>query len=229
VQQGGVWRERGQVQGRVSLDGPKTARITDASRRFERDPDAFRVRRGFEDEQRAMLERFVSYVDRSIDRSQRKIEEVQGYLPQAVDLESNPEVLEMTAKIEDALKRAEAEGEAGNVDESMRLLTEAETLRASKTSLQKRLLNEGGGETEAMRMSGNFHLLRVCRACGAKLSIKDSDERLAEHFGGRMHVGVVKARETLEALRGGGRYTAAAASSGDRVRPVGRDEDRAPV
>eukprot|EP00959_Pyramimonas_sp_CCMP1952_P175948 3676887-Pyramimonas_sp.AAC.1 len=37
--------------------------------------------------------------------------------------------------------------------------------------------------------------LRVCDVCGAFLSIYDSDRRLADHFGGKMHLGYMLIRE----------------------------------
>ncbi|CAN0037700.1 unnamed protein product [Choristocarpus tenellus] len=43
--------------------------------------------------------------------------------------------------------------------------------------------------------------LRVCDICGALLSIFDSNDRLAEHFGGKLHIGFVDIRSKLEEIR----------------------------
>lgn len=43
--------------------------------------------------------------------------------------------------------------------------------------------------------------LRVCDVCGAMLSLHDSDRRLADHFGGRLHLGYLQIREKLNELR----------------------------
>jgi len=42
--------------------------------------------------------------------------------------------------------------------------------------------------------------LRVCDVCGAFLSIYDSDRRLADHFGGKMHLGYMLIREKIKAI-----------------------------
>nr|GEZ85168.1 putative RNA-binding protein Luc7-like 2 [Tanacetum cinerariifolium] len=42
--------------------------------------------------------------------------------------------------------------------------------------------------------------LRVCDICGAFLSVYDSDRRLADHFGGKLHLGYMQIREKLADL-----------------------------
>ena len=43
--------------------------------------------------------------------------------------------------------------------------------------------------------------LRVCEVCSAYLGIHDNDRRLADHFGGKLHLGFIKIRENLNELR----------------------------
>lgn len=43
--------------------------------------------------------------------------------------------------------------------------------------------------------------LRVCEVCGAYLGIHDNDRRLADHFGGKLHLGFITIREKLEQLK----------------------------
>ena len=43
--------------------------------------------------------------------------------------------------------------------------------------------------------------LRVCEVCGAYLGIHDNDRRLADHFGGKLHLGFITIREKLEDLK----------------------------
>ena len=43
--------------------------------------------------------------------------------------------------------------------------------------------------------------LRVCEVCSAFLGIHDNDRRLADHFGGKLHVGFIILRDKLAALR----------------------------
>jgi len=40
----------------------------------------------------------------------------------------------------------------------------------------------------------------VCDVCTAYLSIQDNNRRLAEHFGGKLHLGFIKIREKLSEL-----------------------------
>ena len=42
--------------------------------------------------------------------------------------------------------------------------------------------------------------LRVCEICSAYLGIHDNDRRLADHFGGKLHLGFIKIREKLDGL-----------------------------
>lgn len=43
--------------------------------------------------------------------------------------------------------------------------------------------------------------LRVCEVCGAYLGIHDNDRRLADHFGGKLHIGFIEIRDKLEELK----------------------------
>lgn len=43
--------------------------------------------------------------------------------------------------------------------------------------------------------------LRVCEVCSAYLGIHDNDRRLADHFGGKLHLGFIKIREKLSQLQ----------------------------
>ena len=43
--------------------------------------------------------------------------------------------------------------------------------------------------------------LRVCEICSAYLGIHDNDRRLADHFGGKLHLGFIKIREKLAELQ----------------------------
>ena len=43
--------------------------------------------------------------------------------------------------------------------------------------------------------------LRVCEVCSAYLGIHDNDRRLADHFGGKLHLGFIKIREKLADLQ----------------------------
>ena len=42
--------------------------------------------------------------------------------------------------------------------------------------------------------------LRVCEVCSAYLGIHDNDRRLADHFGGKLHLGFITIRTKLTEL-----------------------------
>ena len=43
--------------------------------------------------------------------------------------------------------------------------------------------------------------LRVCETCSAFLSMYDSNRRLADHFGGKLHIGYLQIRDRLKELK----------------------------
>ena len=43
--------------------------------------------------------------------------------------------------------------------------------------------------------------LRVCEVCSAYLGLHDNDRRLADHFGGKLHLGFIQIREKRDQLR----------------------------
>jgi hypothetical protein len=43
--------------------------------------------------------------------------------------------------------------------------------------------------------------LRVCETCGAQLNILDHESRLADHYGGKMHLGMIDIREKYEEMK----------------------------
>lgn len=43
--------------------------------------------------------------------------------------------------------------------------------------------------------------LRVCEVCSAYLGLHDNDRRLADHFGGKLHLGFIQIREKLDNLK----------------------------
>mmetsp|Transcript_11507 Transcript_11507/g.35135 ORF Transcript_11507/g.35135 Transcript_11507/m.35135 type:complete len:281 (+) Transcript_11507:974-1816(+) len=61
--------------------------------------------------------------------------------------------------------------------------------------------SDGEDEGSATRGLDKRQKLRVCQQCGAFLSIFDSEKRLQDHFGGKMHVGYLTLRRKLEAIR----------------------------
>ncbi|RHZ30012.1 hypothetical protein DYB37_000485 [Aphanomyces astaci] len=181
---------------------------------------------GYENDLLRELERYVSDVEKKIARAQKRLEEQEGARPPTLaDIESSKEVLEITAEIADLMQKAEDAGNEGEVDLSMELMAQVEVLKLKKNALQANpsssdssggasaptpvvneydatqlhLMNVLPGNPLAMTNVNNK--LRVCDMCGAFLSIFDSDRRLADHFGGKMHLGYMQIRKKIAEMK----------------------------
>ncbi|KAH6758095.1 LUC7 related protein [Perilla frutescens var. hirtella] len=113
-------------------------------------------------------------------------------LPAAVP---DPHIQEM---INEKLKKAEELGEQGMIDEAQKALEEAEALK-KLPARQEPLMDSSKYTAADVRITDQK--LRVCDICGAFLSVYDSDRRLADHFGGKLHLGYMLIREKLAELQ----------------------------
>ncbi|CAJ2633413.1 unnamed protein product [Trifolium pratense] len=104
--------------------------------------------------------------------------------------------------INEKLKKAEDLGEQGLIDEAQKALEEAEALK-KLPSRQEPALDSSKYTAADVRITDQK--LRVCDICGAFLSVYDSDRRLADHFGGKLHLGYMQIREKLAELQKGTR------------------------
>ncbi|KAL0290684.1 UNVERIFIED_CONTAM: putative RNA-binding protein Luc7-like 1 [Sesamum calycinum] len=129
--------------------------------------------------------------------------------------------------INEKLKKAEDLGEQGMVDEAQKALEEAEALKKVYIYLEfnlaccscqdllpvvipcyysifchhDRKLQIDSSKYTAADVRITDQKLRVCDICGAFLSVYDSDRRLADHFGGKLHLGYMLIREKLAELQ----------------------------
>ncbi|KAF6763923.1 small nuclear ribonucleoprotein [Ephemerocybe angulata] len=111
--------------------------------------------------------------------------------------ENMREIAEIELAIQGGTEKIEQLGEQGQVDESLREM-------ACDRSLEEREGRQRGRElqqlTDTSGASGH-QKLRVCDVCGAYLSVLDSDRRLADHFGGKMHLGYHELRNMLNKFK----------------------------
>ncbi|XP_031118910.1 putative RNA-binding protein Luc7-like 2 isoform X2 [Ipomoea triloba] len=108
---------------------------------------------------------------------------------------ADPRIQEM---INEKLKKAEDLGEQGMVDEAQKALEEAEALKKLPARPEP-VLDSSKYTAADVRITDQK--LRVCDICGAFLSVYDSDRRLADHFGGKLHLGYMQIREKLADLQ----------------------------
>ncbi|XP_069697486.1 putative RNA-binding protein Luc7-like 2 isoform X3 [Periplaneta americana] len=139
------------------------------------------------------LQAFIADCDRRTELAKQRLAETQEELSAEVALKAN-KVHELAEQIGKKLARAEQLGAEGFVEESMKLMEEIEDLRKKKSAA------EGEYRNSMPASSYQQQKLRVCEVCSAYLGIHDNDRRLADHFGGKLHLGFIKIREKLSEL-----------------------------
>ncbi|KAJ3557022.1 hypothetical protein NM688_g1695 [Phlebia brevispora] len=133
---------------------------------------------------------FVDECDRRIRAAHRRLEKTPEENAKTTNLMR--EIAEIELAIQGGTEKIEALGEQGKVDESMREMAAIEALKSEKADKERELQQL----TDTSGASGH-QKLRVCDVCGAYLSVLDSDRRLADHFGGKMHLGYHELRNML--------------------------------
>ncbi|KAJ2929979.1 hypothetical protein H1R20_g7083, partial [Candolleomyces eurysporus] len=174
---------------------------------------------------------FVDECDRRIRAAHRRLEKTPEENAKTTNLMR--EIAEIELAIQGGTEKIEQLGEQGQVDESMREMAAIEALKSEKADKERELQQL----TDTSGASGH-QKLRVCDVCGAYLSVLDSDRRLADHFGGKMHLGYHELRNMLGKFKedrekrkltqpasgsAGGPAPPGAGRSGDRPRDDYRD------
>jgi len=133
---------------------------------------------------------FVDECDRRIRAAHRRLEKTPEENAKTTNLMR--EIAEIELAIQGGTEKIETLGEQGKVEESMREMAAIEALKSEKSEKERELQQL----TDTSGASGH-QKLRVCDVCGAYLSVLDSDRRLADHFGGKMHLGYHELRNML--------------------------------
>jgi RNA-binding protein Luc7-like 2 len=149
---------------------------------------------GYELDALDMLNKFVAECDRKTENAKRKLHETQEELGEEAARKMNS-IHELGEQIGTKLAKAEELGAQGLVDESMKLLEEVEELRKAKSDAEQEFRSTMPASTYQQQK------LRVCEVCSAYLGIHDNDRRLADHFGGKLHLGFIQIREKLADLK----------------------------
>ncbi|GJQ82275.1 hypothetical protein Trydic_g19473 [Trypoxylus dichotomus] len=139
------------------------------------------------------LQAFISDCDRRTESAKQRLAETQEELSAEVAVKANS-VHELAEQIGQKLAKAEQLGEEGFVEESMKLMEEVDELRKKKLEAEQEYRNSMPASSYQQQK------LRVCEVCSAYLGIHDNDRRLADHFGGKLHLGFIKIREKLAEL-----------------------------
>lgn len=148
----------------------------------------------FQMEYEANIFAFVDECDRRIRAAHRRLEKTPEENAKTTNLMR--EIAEIELAIQGGTEKIETLGEQGKVDESMREMAAIEALKSEKADKERELQQL----TDTSGASGH-QKLRVCEVCGAYLSVLDSDRRLADHFGGKMHLGYYELRNMLKQFK----------------------------
>ena len=98
------------------------------------------------------------------------------------------------AQIGEKIALAESLGSDGQVEECLKIMQEVEDIKLEKQTIDEEYRGI------APVSSQQAQKLRVCEVCSAYLSLYDNDRRLADHFGGKLHLGFVNVREKMKEL-----------------------------
>ncbi|KAK2588188.1 hypothetical protein KPH14_004227 [Odynerus spinipes] len=127
------------------------------------------------------LQNFIADCDRRTEQAKQRLAETQEELSAEVAAKAN-NVHVLAEEIGKKLAKAEQLGEEGFVEESMKLMGEIDELRKKKNEAEQEYRNSMPASSYQQQK------LRVCEVCSAYLGIHDNDRRLADHFGGKLHL-----------------------------------------
>ncbi|XP_046704254.1 putative RNA-binding protein Luc7-like 1 isoform X2 [Silurus meridionalis] len=140
------------------------------------------------------LESFIADCDRRTELAKKRLAETQEEISAEVAAKAE-KVHELNEEIGKLLAKAEQLGAEGNVDEAQKVLQEVEKVRTKKKDAEEEYRNSMPASSFQQQK------LRVCEVCSAYLGLHDNDRRLADHFGGKLHLGFIQIREKLEQLK----------------------------
>lgn len=132
--------------------------------------------------------------DRKTELAKKRLSETQEELTSEVASKLN-RIHELAEEIGKKLAAAEKLGAEGNVEESIKMMEEVEEVKKEKSHAEQDYRNSMPASSYQQQK------LRVCEVCSAYLGIHDNDRRLADHFGGKLHLGFISIREKLEDLK----------------------------
>jgi len=139
------------------------------------------------------LQSFVQETDRRIELSKERLAEQQAEVSAEVQSKANA-VHDLNETIGKMVVKSEKLGTEGKVDEAKEVLEEIEKLKTEKQAAEEAYRNSMPASTYQQQK------LRVCDVCSAYLGLHDNDCRLADHFGGKLHLGFMLLREECNKL-----------------------------
>jgi len=165
---------------------------SDYDRARQKDPTLF-----FEFDAYKSLKSFIDETDRKIEHSKLKLAEKQKDISEEIEDKANG-VHEINEKIGKLLADAEKMGMEGEVEKSQEIMKEVEALKDEKRNAEQSYRNSMPSSLLQQQR------LRVCEVCSSYLEnfdgVHDNDKRLADHYGGKLHLGFIDLRDRLKEL-----------------------------
>ncbi|XP_012816492.2 LUC7-like isoform X1 [Xenopus tropicalis] len=140
------------------------------------------------------LQSFIADCDRRTEIAKKRLADTQEEISAEVAAKAE-RVHELNEEIGKLLAKAEQLGAEGNVEESQKVMDEVEKTRVRKREAEEIYRNSMPASSFQQQK------LRVCEVCSAYLGLHDNDRRLADHFGGKLHLGFIEIREKLDELK----------------------------
>jgi len=139
------------------------------------------------------LKSYIKETDQKIEVAKKKLAEKQQDISNEIEEKANG-VHELNEKIGKLLAEAEKAGMEGEVGKSQEILKDVEALKEEKRQAEQNYRNSMPSSLLQQQR------LRVCEVCSSYLGLHDNDRRLADHFGGKLHLGFIDLRNRLVEL-----------------------------
>eukprot|EP00371_Babesia_bovis_P001437 XP_001610084.1 hypothetical protein [Babesia bovis T2Bo] len=145
---------------------------------------------GYEEDTMRVIMPLIEDCDRRVQRGRMRAEDDGACKQTTLDEATVREAKRIDEEIEKKMKIADQLGMKGEVEESFKVLEEAELLKKNKLEM----LEKAGESSYQSR-------IKPCDICGALLSASDTDRRLTEHYSGKIHVSYQKLRDMSKILK----------------------------
>lgn len=141
------------------------------------------------------LQAFVNEADKKTEYLKRKLAETQEELT-AEETNKLNRVHDLTEKLGKKLAQVDKAEADGDLEAKQKFLEESERIKKERSQAEVEYRQVSRPASSHQQQN-----LRVCDVCSAYLGINDNDSRLADHFGGKLHLGFITVREKLEDLK----------------------------
>lgn len=164
--------------------GKCTFEICPAPDKFKEEYKSARITQdfGYERELLILLEKRARLCDEQIQKKRKQL----GQRSQNIQQNEPEELIKIRNELEELTQKVEELGNEGMVDEAQALLEKIDILKKEKESYEVKLPKE--------------QQLIICDICGATLSANETDQRLSDHFAGKLHLGYQKIRDKIKSL-----------------------------